>query len=120
METTKCPKCGASLSAGKGGMKCSNCDVDFINSRYNSPVKAREAMRVARDSEMYLKAARYCAYTFAFSIAAVVLIIFATGKSGKNSFAMQLIQVVSTVSVWAAIIFYIIGRIKKRKAKGMK
>lgn len=119
---SKCENCGATLL--NRNAKCTYCNTTYLTTVENvtpaAPIRSDEAMRTERDSKQYLTAARYCGYTVVATLVLVILQVIVFGSKGKDSFLMEIVKVVSSISMYAGIIFFIIGKIKKKKAEKMK
>lgn len=119
---SRCENCGAPLA--KPNARCTYCDVSYRPNAADTtqPMprqKSIEAITMERDAKTYLTAARNSGYVFGITIIlTIVLAIF--GGYHKGSFGRSLTTIVLNTSFWAGIVMYIIGHVKRGKAKDMK
>ncbi|MBS1613262.1 MAG: hypothetical protein JST49_10605 [Bacteroidetes bacterium] len=119
-----CKSCGAPLKKINLQGRCQYCNTPYSQTRTQaqvnqpSPTKSIDAIRTERDAEMYIGAAKKAAYVFAATV--ILMLILSIAGVEKNSTIKTLGNVVLSTSLWAAIILYIIGRVKRSKAKRMR
>lgn len=119
-----CKSCGAPLKKINLQGRCQYCNTPYSQTRAQAQVnqpsstKSIDAIRTERDAEMYIGAAKKAAYVFAATVIITVVLSIADVK--KDSSLRSIAGVVMSTSLWAAIILYIIGRVKRSKAKRMR